>query len=103
MADDTVLIVVPDHGRNEKTNTIADKYGNYALDHSDASSSREIFCLIAGPQNIIRQNTVLTANDGKFESIDIVPTIADLLGFYKQIPEQYRNKMGQPLTAAFIK
>lgn len=89
LANDTVLIVVPEHGRNFETNTVMDAYGRYALDHSAIGDTgdqmaREIFCLIAGPPGIVIQDQVISSVKG--ESIDIVPTIARLLGFDTDIP-----------------
>jgi hypothetical protein len=84
MTNDTVLIAVPEHGRNLTHNTLLDSFGRYALDHTSDPTSREIFCLIAGPPSVIKQNNVINSVAG--ESIDIVPTIADLLGFRSDIP-----------------
>ncbi len=105
MANNTVLIATPEHGRNETANTLMDQYGRYALDHTgeDVNGrilSREIFCLILGPYGVVKQNTLHSTPMG--ESIDIVPTIADVLGFYTDIPMSYRNKMGSILTQAFV-
>jgi hypothetical protein len=89
MANDTVLIVVPEHGRNLQPNTVIDSYGRYALDHTSIDSagdqmSREIFCLIVGPPGVVVQNQVISTVRG--ESIDIVPTVARILGFDTDIP-----------------
>lgn len=84
MANDTVLIVAPEHGRNLQPNSVIDTYGRYALDHTNDEMSREIFCLIAGPSSVVKQNQVFSEVRG--ESVDIVPTIAHLLGFKTEIP-----------------
>jgi hypothetical protein len=97
MANDTVLIVAPEHGRNYDPNTLIDPYGRRAFDHTGDASSREIFCLIAGPTSVVKQNQLISTNMG--ESIDIVPTIAWLLGFDSAIPSGLLP--GSPLTAAF--
>lgn len=104
MANDTVMIVVPEHGRNLQPNTVMDAYGRYALDHTaiDGSGdqmSREIFCLIVGPNGIVRQD--LTINQVRGESIDIVPTIANILGFDADIPGPV-TPPGQHLSDAFL-
>jgi Type I phosphodiesterase / nucleotide pyrophosphatase len=104
MMNDTVLIVVPEHGRNQIPNTVLDAYGRYAIDHTaiDGSGdqmSREIFCLIAGPSNVVVQNQVISQVRG--ESIDIVPTVARLLGFDTDIPTGVRPP-GQYLGDAFL-
>ncbi len=46
MANDTILIAVPEHGRNETPNTIVDMYGKYALDHTGDEVSRQIFLVL---------------------------------------------------------
>lgn len=100
MMNDTILIAVPEHGRNSTSNTVMDAYGRYAVDHTGDSVSREIFCLVLGPAGVVKQNQVISSVTG--ESIDVVPTIADILGFYQDIPFSYRNNMGQPLAQAFV-
>ena len=99
MANDTVLIAVPEHGRNLSENTLVDQYGRFALDHTGEEMSREIFCLVAGPAGVVKQNQTINQVSG--ESIDVVPTIANILGFYDDIPLGYRNRMGVMLTQAF--
>ena len=95
MANDTVMIVVPEHGRNLDPNTVVDLYGRPAYDHTSDDSSREIFCLVAGPDSVIKRQEF---SDVRGESVDVVPTIADLLGFYDQIPAGIMD--GQPLYDA---
>lgn len=104
MANDTVMIVVPEHGRNQIPNTVVDAYGRFALDHTAIDSngdqmSREIFCLVVGPNGIVRQNQVISQIKG--ESIDIVPTVAKVLGFDSGIPVGIRPP-GQYLGDAFV-
>ena len=77
LANDTVLIVVPEHGRNQLPNTVVDAYGRKALDHNNDQMSREIFCMMVGAR--IKQGQVISAVQG--ETIDIVPTVANILGF----------------------
>ena len=88
LKDNTVLIAQPEFGRNEKSNTIIDAYGKYAVDHNGDEISQQSFCLIAGPKNVIKQNKVIE-NYG--EIIDTVPTIAHLMGFNKNIPQYNLN------------
>jgi hypothetical protein len=99
LANDTVLIAVPEHGRNLAPNTLQDSYGRYALDHTNDQMSREIFCLMLGPLGTIQQQTINTVMG---ESIDVIPTIAKVLGFYDDIPSYYRSLMGTPLDIAFV-
>ena len=100
LMNDTILIAVPEHGRNATANTVMDAYGRYAIDHTGDAMSREIFCLVLGPSGVVKQNQVIATVAG--ESIDVVPTVADILGFYNDIPSNYRGNMGSPLTQAFV-
>ncbi len=87
MANDTVMIIVPEHGRNLQPNSIRDIYGRFAVDHTGDATSREIFCMVIGPDNLIQQDKVVgTPSNPVGESIDVVPTIATLLGFDADIP-----------------
>jgi hypothetical protein len=99
MANDTILIIAPEHGRNLQANSIIDSHGRYALDHTSDQKSREIFCMVVGPPSVVNQNQIITAVEG--ESIDIVPTIADILGFANEIPPAAALP-GSPLQAAFV-
>jgi hypothetical protein len=100
MADDTVLIVVPEHGRNKDANNIVDNYGRFALDHTNDNMSREIFCLMVGPQNreVVKYNQTINQVTG--ESIDVVPTVAHILGFEPDIPSGILP--GRVLNEAFV-
>jgi hypothetical protein len=97
MANNTIMIALPEHGRNAQPNTVIDPYGRYALDHTNDDMSREIFCLLAGPSGKVVQNQLISQVQG--ESIDVVPTIAKILGFYDDISGMLP---GQPLNAALV-
>lgn len=85
LANDTVLIVAPEIGRNGTPNTIVDANGRAALDHTNGDPvSKEIFCMVAGPPSVVNQGKVISQEAGR--SIDIVPTIANILGFDQEIP-----------------
>lgn len=98
MANDTILIVAPEHGRNLEPNTILDIYGQPAIDHTSDATSREIFCLVVGPPGKVVQNQTITQVTG--ESVDIVPTIAHVLGFRDNIPGGLLS--GRVLNEAFL-
>jgi hypothetical protein len=98
MANDTIMIAVPEHGRNLQPNTVQDMYGRFALDHNSDPTSREIFCLVVGPSSKVKQNQVISTVMG--ESIDVVPTIAKVLGFNNEIPAGMLA--GSSLDAAFV-
>jgi hypothetical protein len=59
--------------------------------------SREIFCLLVGPPGKIVQNQVISSIQG--QTIDVVPSIAKILGFYSEIPGGMLE--GMPLEQAF--
>ena len=100
MMNDTILIAMPEHGRNQDGNGLYDAYGREALDHTNDEMSREIFALVLGPNGIVVQDQVFS-EDGveKGESIDIVPTIANILGFDNDIPSGMLS--GNVLTESF--
>lgn len=98
LMNDTIMIVAPEHGRNLNTNSILDAYGRKALDHTSDDTSREIFCLIVGPPAAVNQGLEINTVTG--ESIDIVPTIANILGFDTNIPAGMLS--GTSLYQAFI-
>ena len=95
MAGDTVLIAVPEHGRNQQPNSVVDAYGRYALDHTNDELSRRIFCLMAGKG--VKQGQVFSQQQG--ESVDVVPTIANILGFDSEVP--FGMMEGRVLNEAF--
>ena len=98
MTNNTMLIVVPEIGRNGTGNSLRDANNRQGLDHtSEDGISREIFCLIAGPASVIKQNQTIDVIAG--ESIDVMPTIAHALGFYDGAASMF---MGQKLMQAFV-
>ena len=104
MANDTVLIVVPEHGRNAEPNTVIDAYGRYAIDHTAIAGdpdhmSRQIFCLVAGPSGVVNQGVEISTKTG--ESIDVVSTISTILGFDTDIPG-FLTPPGRHLSEAFV-
>lgn len=101
LANDTVLICMPEHGRNEQGNNIFDSNGLEANDHTGDDSSRRIFGLIVGPTGKVIPNQVLGSQSAPVGSaIDIVPTIAHILGFLPNIPANYIS--GSALLQAFV-
>jgi len=101
LKDDTIMICMPEHGRNQDPNSIYDSNGLLAYDHTSDDNSRRCFALIVGPSGVVRQNvTEGSQNNPVGETIDIVPTIAHVLGFNDQIPGNLLN--GRALTEAFV-
>ena len=87
LANDTIMICVPEHGRNAEPNSILDANGLFAYDHTSDENSRDIFCLIAGPAGVVNHGITIGDDDDPVgESIDVVPTIAHILGFKDSIP-----------------
>jgi hypothetical protein len=97
MKDDTIMIIMPEHGRNSSPNSIVDDYGRFSFDHGDDAMSKEIFCMVVGPQGKVYQDQVFDNVLG--QSIDVLPTIAHVLGFKDAIPSGYLT--GRPLLEAF--
>ena len=101
LANDTVMICMPEHGRNLSPNAIIDPYGMRAFDHTSDANSRRLFALMVGPNGKIKSNQVFGSNTTPVgETIDIVPTIAHLLGFYNDIPSGMLP--GRVLTEALV-
>lgn len=88
LANDTIMIVVPEHGRNADPNSLFDQNGLRGYDHTSDDNSRKIFSMIAGPAGVVDQAKRASNNGGSpvGETIDIVPTIAHILGFLPDIP-----------------
>lgn len=98
MANDTILIIAPEIGRNATANSVTDANGRGGLDHtSDDDMSRELFALVMGPPGMVNQNKVVSTVTG--ESIDIVPTIARVLGFDTDVSSMLPGKF---LQEAFV-
>ena len=45
MANDTVLIVAPEHGRDQYPNSISDQNGLFGYDHANETDARKTFCV----------------------------------------------------------
>ena len=97
MVGDTILIAMPEHGRNKDGNGITDTVNpdQQALDHNNSTESREIFALVVGPDDKVQQGKLGTGG----ESIDIVPTIAHILGFDHET--DYPELDGKVLNESF--
>lgn len=83
MAGDTILIATPECGRNDQPNAIQDENDWYAYDHSDANSLR-IFSMLAGP-NVPGNLSVGGELDPAGSAVDMVPTIAEILGIKSEV------------------
>lgn len=98
MTNNTLMIIVPEIGRNATGNSLRDANNRAGLDHtSEDDMSRELFCMITGPASVVKQNQVISTVEG--ESIDVIPTIAHALGFYDGAAGMLT---GQKLLQAFV-
>ncbi len=101
LANDTIMICMPDHGRNELPNSVYDANGLKSFDHTSDDNSRRLFALIVGPPAKVKQNQVIgSAFNPIGETIDIIPTIAHILGFKNEIPGGML--LGRVLDEAFV-
>jgi len=79
MSGKTAMIVMPEHGRNLDHNPITDENDWFSYDHSDLNS-RRMFSQMIGPG--IPAGLVIGSESNPIgDATDIVPTIADILGF----------------------
>jgi len=101
LANDTIMICMPEHGRNAVPNDQRDGNGYLAYDHTSDANSRRLFTLIAGPPGMVKHGQVLgSLGNPAAESIDVVPTIAKILGFDTDVPAGMLS--GRALTEAFV-
>lgn len=84
MSDNTVLMVMPEHGRNYESNGIIDQNDWFAFDHDGDLNSQRIFTLMAGP-GIQAGLSVGTDDAPVGNAADIVPTIAEILGIKNDV------------------
>lgn len=95
MANDTVLIAIPECGRNLQPNAIQDRNDWYCYDHSD-QNARRIFSMIVGP-GVPANHQVGSENNPIGTSMDGVLTIAEVLGIKSNIPSAYLSPQAQSM------
>ena len=101
LANDTIMVCMPEHGRNLDRNNIVDANGHGAYDHTGDDNSRRVFTMIVGPDDKVVQGQALgSPNNPVAESIDVVPTIAHILGFKDSVPSNLMP--GRVLDEALI-
>lgn len=83
MAGNTIMLVLPECGRNLTPNPVRDANGWYGYDHTDANSAR-IFGMMAGP-NVPANLSIGSPGNSIGMAVDTVPTIADILGIKNQV------------------
>ncbi|MEZ4688369.1 MAG: hypothetical protein R3B47_20605 [Bacteroidia bacterium] len=83
MAGNTILMIMPECGRNLNPNPIKDENDWLGYDHSD-DNARRIFGLMAGPN--VDSNLVIGSETNPVgHSADMVPTIADIFGIKETV------------------
>ena len=83
MANNTIMIVTPEHGRNLSPNPIMDDNDWFAFDHSDANSLR-VFTQMVGP-NVPSNLSIGGETNQIGTTMDNVVTIADIFGVKQDV------------------
>lgn len=83
MAGNTIIIALPECGRNLNHNPIRDQNDWFAYDHSDANAER-VFGIMAGP-NVPSNLSIGSENNPVGITSDGVPTIAEILGVKQEV------------------
>ncbi|MEL6654075.1 MAG: hypothetical protein AAFQ87_25045, partial [Bacteroidota bacterium] len=86
MAEETIMIVVPECGRNQTPNPIRDENDWFAYDHSDENSQR-VFGMMVG-KNVPQNLSIGSEQNPIGMTADIVPTIADIFGFKAEVMQK---------------
>ncbi len=88
MAGNTIMIVMPEHGRDYDPNPIMDDNLWYSFDHSgNNENTRRIFSLMVGP-GVDGGLKVGSENNPVGDASDIVPTIADIFGIKETVYDE---------------
>ncbi|MFN4123577.1 MAG: hypothetical protein ACK4GL_09785 [Flavobacteriales bacterium] len=83
MAGNTIIIAMPECGRNLNHNPIRDQNDWFAYDHSDANAER-VFGIMAGP-NVPSNLSIGSENNPIGLTSDGVPTISEILGVKQEV------------------
>jgi hypothetical protein len=79
MANNTIMLIQPEIGRDLNPNPILDENDFRAYDHGNTENTKRMFSMMVGPG--VDANLVMGAEANPVgEAVDIVPTIADILG-----------------------
>ena len=59
--ENTILIAVPEHGRNSQTNGRVDGFGREGTDHTGDAMSRDVFTMVLGHQtdSFVNTNSII--------------------------------------------
>jgi len=96
IANNTIMLVSPECGRDLYPNPIKDDNNLFAYDHSDANSRRTFASLIGAniPQGLVKGGD----NNTVGMNTNVVPTIAEILGIKDQVMNSgfmYNGPLGQ--------
>ncbi|MEM6261075.1 MAG: hypothetical protein AAGI38_01105 [Bacteroidota bacterium] len=83
MKNDTIMLLLPECGRNMKPNPVQDENDWYGYDHADENAER-IFGMMVGP-NIPANLKIGGEGNSIGISADMVPTIAEILGIKDKV------------------
>lgn len=86
MAEETILLLAPECGRNLAPNPIRDENDWFAYDHSDANAHR-IFGMMVG-KNVPQGLEIGSESNPIGLNADLVPTVADILGIKDAVLQQ---------------
>lgn len=84
MANNTIMLLTPECGRNLNPNPIQDENDWYAYDHSGDLNTQRVFTQMVGP-NVPSNLMVGSENNPVGVSVDNVLTIADIFGVKDQV------------------
>ncbi|MBN8702047.1 MAG: hypothetical protein J0M08_03220 [Bacteroidetes bacterium] len=95
--DNTIMIIVPECGRNLQPNAIKDINNLLGYDHSDLNT-QDVFAMILGPQNSTAWtqgpslgHMVDYSTSNNNQTADIVPTIAHAMGFLTDLQQEHQQ------------
>lgn len=94
MSGNTTFVITNQLGRNLNPNSIKDKNGFNAFDHSD-ENSKELFCIVLGENANSHSNALLDAQSRKNEHI--APTVLEFLGVRNQMVERFKLSVSNQL------
>jgi len=83
MAGNTVIIAIPECGRNGEPNAIQDQNDWYSFDHSDSNALR-VFGMMAGA-NVPSNLSIGSEGNPVGMVTDVVPTIGEILGVKNEV------------------
>lgn len=101
MKDNTIMIVMPEHGRNLNSNPILDTNNWHCYDHDGDVNSRRMWSLMVGPgiDAGLEIGSIDDATNVVSDQTDVVPTIADIFGIKDRV---YSEGLIDPLSTSLF-